>query len=148
MSWPSVTGRLMMVPPLYRGASPSPLLIPTGKANQAVKPPCPAPLRGELSLLTLGEMSWRGLSTAGRCQGGSRDGCARLCRLCQQLGTAQAPKRQDNTGFVQISLQKQGGRFNLPFPCQSSSTFCPSGMSSVTERADQSTLSAAALEQG
>lgn len=146
-----------MVPPLCRGANPPLLLIPTGKANRAVKPPCPAPLSRELSLLAPGEMSWRRLSAAAGWPGGSREGCARLCGLCQQLGTAPAPKRQDNTGFVQISPRKQGGReggreggrFNLPFPCQSSPAFCPSGESfSITERADQSVLSAAALGQG
>lgn len=44
---------------------------------------------------------------------------------------------------------REGGRFNLPFPCQSSLAFRPSSESlSTTERADWSGSSAAALGQG
>lgn len=54
----------MTVPPPCWGTSSPPRLIPAGKANKAAKLPGPAMLSRELSLLALGEASWRGLSTA------------------------------------------------------------------------------------
>lgn len=80
----------------------------------------------------------------------AREGCARLCRHCQQLGTAPVPNHQDNAGFVQISPLKQAVRgFSLPFPCQSSSASLPSGESfSTTERTDQHQLVCCSSGQG
>jgi len=86
MSWPRVTRRSVTFPPPCRGTSrPPPLLIPAGKAKEAAKLPCPAPLSRELSSLAPGDTSWHGLSAAagrpGRQQGG-------LCQAAWALPTA------------------------------------------------------------
>lgn len=78
-------------------------------------------LSRELSLLALGEASWRGLKHSDRV---AREGCARPCRQCQQLSTAPTPNHQDNTGFVQISpLKRGGGGLTCLFPARAAQLF-------------------------
>lgn len=77
----------------------------------------------------------------------AREGCARLCRHCQQLGTAPAPNHQDNTGFVQISPLKQGVRGVLTclFPAKAAQpSFLPFRSCSPPQREQISTRSSAA----
>lgn len=68
--------------------------------GKAAKPPCPALLSRDLSLLTLDEMSWLRLSTAAGQPGRQQGGLCQAVRALPAAGQNPSPKRQDNTGFV------------------------------------------------